>query len=197
LALNYDALTDDCGGSVEPQRTAYMVAGHVGYSFVRGIHGLPPLTDARGLPYPLGDWHDAVGAAKGAALVVALSHGARPKQSARGARTEQPKFQANFAAESAVQCELLRDLFGNPFRPAPEIRQDWFRWNDGAVATLTASAYEHRTLPAGSLESGRLAVLADALEDAGCTDAELLGHLRGPGLHVRGCWALDLVLSRE
>jgi hypothetical protein len=42
-----------------------------------------------------------------------------------------------------------------------------------------------------------LAVLSDALEDAGCTDADLLGHLRGPGPHVRGCWALDLVLGKE
>jgi hypothetical protein len=40
-------------------------------------------------------------------------------------------------------------------------------------------------------------VLADAFEAAGCTDAELLGHLRGPGAHVRGCWALDLILSKE
>ncbi len=42
-----------------------------------------------------------------------------------------------------------------------------------------------------------LPVLADAFEAAGCTDAELLGHLRGPGAHVRGCWALDLILSKE
>jgi hypothetical protein len=37
----------------------------------------------------------------------------------------------------------------------------------------------------------RLPLLADALEDAGCTNAELLGHLRGPGPHVRGCWAVE------
>jgi hypothetical protein len=43
----------------------------------------------------------------------------------------------------------------------------------------------------------RVPLLADALEDAGCTDAELLGHLRGPGTHVRGCWAVDLVLGKE
>jgi hypothetical protein len=42
-----------------------------------------------------------------------------------------------------------------------------------------------------------LARLADALEDAGCTDPELLGHLRSPGPHVRGCWAVDLVLGKE
>jgi hypothetical protein len=43
----------------------------------------------------------------------------------------------------------------------------------------------------------RIPLLADALEDAGCTDAELLGHLRGPGPHVRGCWAVDVVLGKE
>jgi hypothetical protein len=37
---------------------------------------------------------------------------------------------------------------------------------------------------------------ADALEDAGCTDADLLGHLHGPWPHVRGCWAVDLVLGK-
>jgi hypothetical protein len=43
----------------------------------------------------------------------------------------------------------------------------------------------------------RLPLLADALEDAGCTDDELLGHLRAPGPHVRGCWAVDLVLGKS
>jgi hypothetical protein len=38
---------------------------------------------------------------------------------------------------------------------------------------------------------GGLPILADAVEEAGCTDADILGHLRGPGAHYRGCWALD------
>jgi hypothetical protein len=52
-------------------------------------------------------------------------------------------------------------------------------------------------MPVGHLHADRLAVLADALEDAGCTDAEVTEHLRSPGPHVRGCWALDLVLAME
>ena len=44
---------------------------------------------------------------------------------------------------------------------------------------------------------GLMPVLADALEEAGCSDDELLGHLRGPGPHVRGCWALDLILGKQ
>ena len=54
-----------------------------------------------------------------------------------------------------------------------------------------------RQLPEGTLDPARLAVLADALEDAGCSDADLLSHLRSPGPHVRGCRALGLVLGRE
>jgi hypothetical protein len=42
-----------------------------------------------------------------------------------------------------------------------------------------------------------LPILADALEDAGCDNADILSHLRGPGPHVRGCWALDLILGKE
>jgi hypothetical protein len=52
------------------------------------------------------------------------------------------------------------------------------------VPRLASAAYEDRLLPAGTLDPARLTVLADALEDAGCSDAELLGHLRGPGPHA-------------
>ncbi len=60
-----------------------------------------------------------------------------------------------------------------------------------------ADAYDERGLPAGILDPTRLAMLADALEDAGCTDAALPGHLRGPGPHVRGCRAVDPLLGKE
>lgn len=65
------------------------------------------------------------------------------------------------------------------------------------MASLASLAYEHPVLPSGHLDSARLAVLSDALEEAGCDDAEILSHLRSPGPHVRGCWALDLVLGKE
>jgi hypothetical protein len=99
--------------------------------------------------------------------------------------------------ECPAQCQLLRDIFGNPFRPVPVIELGWLSWDDGTVRKLASHAYDERLLPEGTLDPVRLAVLADAREDAGCTDAELLGHLRGPGPHVRGCWALDLVLSKS
>jgi hypothetical protein len=93
-----------------------------------------------------------------------------------------------------AQCELIRDIFGLPhFRPVPLDPA----WRTPTVAAVARAAYEERHLPSGHLDPAHLAVLADALEDAGCNQAELLGHLRGPGPHVRGCWALDLILGKE
>ncbi len=102
-----------------------------------------------------------------------------------------------YLAETRKQARLWRDIVGNPFRPAPALDPAWLAWHDGAVPQLARVAYEDRRLPEGTLEPGRLAVLADALEDAGCGDADLLGHLRGSGPHVRGCWAVDLILGKE
>jgi hypothetical protein len=99
--------------------------------------------------------------------------------------------------ESRPQALLLRDLFGPlPFRSitiAPSV----LTWNARTVQRLAEAAYEERQLPAGILDPARLAVLADAVEEAGCMDAELLGHLRGPGPHVRGCWVVDWLLGRK
>jgi hypothetical protein len=99
-------------------------------------------------------------------------------------------------AERAAQCDFLRDLFGNPFRPVtldPAI----LTWHDATVVRLSWAAYDERHLPEGTLDNGRLLVLADALEEAGCGDARILEHLRGPGEHVRGCWVVDLVLGKS
>jgi hypothetical protein len=91
--------------------------------------------------------------------------------------------------------ELLREMVGNPFRTVA-LDPAWLAWQGGTVVQLSRTAYEERHLPEGTFDPTRLTLLADALEDAGCTDAELLGHLRGPGPHVRGCWALDLITGR-
>jgi hypothetical protein len=81
----------------------------------------------------------------------------------------------------------LRDVVGNPFRPV-EVDPTWLAWNGGAVVTLAQSIYD------GS-KFANLPILADALEEAGCTDADILGHCRGPEPHVRGCWVLDLFVE--
>jgi hypothetical protein len=73
----------------------------------------------------------------------------------------------------------------------------WLTWHAGLVVRLAQAAYEERHLPAGTLDKDRLAVLADALEEAGCEDGQILGHLRSGGDHYRGCWAVDLLLGEE
>lgn len=95
------------------------------------------------------------------------------------------------AAAKWNACDLLRDIF-NPFQPGTPVSP----WRSESVLNLAAASYEERSLPSGHLEPTRLALLADSLEDARCDDAELLGHLRGTGPHYRGCWGLDVVLSK-
>jgi hypothetical protein len=111
--------------------------------------------------------------------------------------------------EQSAAADRLRDIFGNPFplvaplstpmglylpqliiaRLRPELPA-WLAWDGGVVPRLALAAYE-----SGDFSS--TPIIADALEEAGCADAELLGHLRGPRPHVRGCWALDLLLAKE
>jgi hypothetical protein len=112
------------------------------------------------------------------------------------------KAAATMSAMQRTQCALLRDLIRNPASvpamagPAAAVPAAPFRPRTTAQLVAKA-AYAERRNREGTLDIARLAVLGDALEDTGCTDAELLGHLRGPGPHVRGCWALDLVLSKS
>jgi hypothetical protein len=102
-----------------------------------------------------------------------------------------------FAAERAAQSALIRCLFSQPFRPV-SVLPDWLAWNAGTVRRLAEAAYNERVLPAGTLDPARLAVLADALEEAGCHDQEVLTHLREPGVvHVRGCHVVDLILGKS
>jgi hypothetical protein len=70
-------------------------------------------------------------------------------------------------------------------------------WQTPTVLALATATYENRIMPAETLEPARLAILADALEDAGCTNADILDHCRQPGEHVRGCWVLDLLSGKE
>jgi hypothetical protein len=98
-------------------------------------------------------------------------------------------FFASRVAEERVQTDLLRCIFGNPFRPT-NVDASWLAWNGGTVANLARGIYDDRAFD-------RMPVLADALEEAGCTDAGILDHCRQPGPHVRGCWVVDLLLGRR
>jgi hypothetical protein len=96
------------------------------------------------------------------------------------------------AAERRYQAVLLRDIFGNAFRSSPIVPGSWAP----QVLALAQAAYVQRDLPAGTFDEAVLAVLADALEEAGCTDETVLSHLRSDGPHVRGCWVVDLPLGK-
>jgi hypothetical protein len=89
--------------------------------------------------------------------------------------------------EYCTQGQLVRDIFENPFR---KVKVDGVRLIANAVSRLAETIYADR-------DFDRLPILADALEEAGCTDAEILNHCRGPGPHVRGCWVVDLLLGKE
>jgi hypothetical protein len=92
-----------------------------------------------------------------------------------------------FCAELAAQAALLRDIVGNPFHRV-HFDPAWARAHGGNAAQIARAIYDDRAFD-------RLPVLADALMDAGCTDAAVLDHCRGPGPHVRGCWVVDGVLG--
>ena len=93
------------------------------------------------------------------------------------------------ADELTRQACLLRDIIGNPFRHSSRT-STWLKWNDGAVPMIAQGIYADRAFD-------RLPILADALEDAGCDNADILAHCRGPGPHVRGCWVVDLILGKQ
>jgi hypothetical protein len=92
---------------------------------------------------------------------------------------------AAFRRERRQQCALLRDLLGNPFHP---VRLDR-RWVSQDVVAIARHAYD-----LGDFEA--LPILADALEEAGCDDCDILGHCRSGTEHVRGCWVLDGLLGK-
>ena len=92
----------------------------------------------------------------------------------------------------AAQCDLIRCVFTAPSRP---VTLDPSLITPVATA-LAQAAFDHRDLPSGQLDPARLAVLSDALEEAGGT-GDVLAHLRSPGPHVLGCWVLDLLTERN
>jgi hypothetical protein len=91
-------------------------------------------------------------------------------------------------AECVEQKRLLLDVL-SPFPASGEVLR-WAEYDSALAARLARGIYEDRAYE-------RLPILADALEDAGCTDSDILSHLRGPGPHTRGCWVLDCLLNME
>lgn len=101
-----------------------------------------------------------------------------------------PAFQKAREKHLAEMIALLHDVVPNPFTSLPVADPAWLEANGGLVARLAQSIYDERRFT-------ELPILADALEDAGCTEVAILEHLRGSGPHARGCWPLDLLLGKE
>jgi hypothetical protein len=126
---------------------------------------------------------------------AASAHTADAQAAAGAANAARPEagYYARYVTPRKEHPGPLRDLFGPlPFRPVTVSPG----WQAPQVVAQAQAAYDERELPAGTLDPIRLAVLADALEEAGCTDQTALEHLRGAGPHARGCWAVDLLLGK-
>jgi hypothetical protein len=175
LAHNPDAHPDDSRGGARGLEAAILRA--------------EANADGRGPPLPpysaFTTWVEHPSAERAAAVVV----GADPDI---GLLVRDP---AEAVQDFRVHpAHWLRDLFGPlPFRPASFSPS----WRTPDVLNLAPAAYDERILPAGTLDPARLALLADALEDAGCTSANILGHLHSEGPHVRGCWVVDALLGKS
>jgi hypothetical protein len=83
-----------------------------------------------------------------------------------------------------TQCDLLRDII--PFRPVTILPE----WRTSTVLALATGIYEEKAFD-------RMPILADALQDSGCSNEDILNHCRSETVHTRGCWALDLVLGKH
>jgi len=98
-------------------------------------------------------------------------------------------FDTAYQAAVARQCQLIREIVGNPFCSVG-VDPSWLAWRDRTVEKLAKAIYEEARWP-------DVPVLADALEEAGCTDVVILQHCREQMAHIRGCWAVNLLLGKQ
>jgi len=108
---------------------------------------------------------------------------------AADAEKDTPAWKAAHEQTRQTIFALLRDVVGNPFRPLPTFDPAWLIANGGLPGRIATGIYEERRFD-------ELPILADVLDDAGCTATALQDHLRAPGPHDRGCWALDVILGK-
>lgn len=125
--------------------------------------------------------------------VGAIAHAASDKYRSR--KKSFPIYRAAYRAAERAEARLVRCVFGNPFRPV-RLDPTWLARGGDSLRALAETLYEKRRLPGGTFDPCRVGELADALEDAGCSNETILSHLRGPGPHVRGCWVVDLLLGK-
>jgi hypothetical protein len=92
--------------------------------------------------------------------------------------------------EEAELAGLFREVFGRlHFRPIT-VDPACMSWHNATVPAIAQRIYDERTFH-------DLPILADALEEAGCINPDILAHCRGGGEHVRGCWVVDLILGKN
>jgi hypothetical protein len=149
-----------------------------GISVLAELDRSPPVAEAS----PEGHGADAHQAALNAAEFSAIAS-ARTTTEGMGIL----RYRRAFKREREMQASLLRDIFGNPFHPTGFD----LSWRTPTVAALVPAIYDGRAFD-------RMPELADALEQAGCREADILAHCRrAAGPHVRGCWVLDLLQAKQ
>jgi hypothetical protein len=100
-------------------------------------------------------------------------------------------LERTFWLEQAEWASYLRDILGNPFRPLPPLSPSLLGWNNATVVKMAKAIYEDRRFE-------DMLVLANALEEAGCQDQDILRHCREQQtVHVPGCWVVDLLLNKK
>jgi hypothetical protein len=97
--------------------------------------------------------------------------------------------ESDYFAARKRQVSLFCDLLGHLLRSFA-VDSAWLRWNDGTVLKLARAIYDEN-------QFGDLPILADALEEAGCDNEDVLAHCRSQSLHVRGCWVIDVILDKK
>lgn len=94
-------------------------------------------------------------------------------------------------AEKAINRQFILELFREVIPPPVdyEIKSEWLKWENSTIARMVKAIVDNK-------DFAHLPVLADALEEAGCTNTLILNHCRQPGRHYYGCWFLDECIAR-
>lgn len=103
---------------------------------------------------------------------------------------ENERTEAAFVRARRKQSLIIKDIYRHPLAASETADPQWLQWNDKTVLHLAESMYDTR-------EFLYMPILADALEESGCVDQEILEHCRKPQEHWKGCWVVDLLLGKS
>jgi hypothetical protein len=154
--------------------------------FADGVTDEAALKEAREAAWTARDIYPS----RAARAAVAAASNSRQTAWAAGRAVKVHGGEQKWAAEMQAQASLIRDLLGPlPFRPIT-INPAWLTCHGGLLVSMAQRMYDSR-------DFSDMPVLADALEEAGCTNPDILGHCRSGGEHVRGCWVIDSLLGKS